>query len=210
MASGNTPRCFCWDGVGRPSSAWMRTRSASISSLSCTLTRGLAKMLSVQREGDVWRAVPMDADLRETMQKLVLLHDAGACPTELVGLSDSGHYLIAKQPLCRAGADFPCERRAAAERMKAEVPAYSPGREIRVFWLDDQPWSLGDLHERNIMFEVDGTPMIIDALIGPIPPLLLRAQQKLLQSVDRARLRRQGQEPPPREGGWDACADDEL
>jgi hypothetical protein len=42
-----------------------------------------------------------DATLLQTMEKLMVLHDAGACPTEIVGLDYMFDYLVVKQPLGR-------------------------------------------------------------------------------------------------------------
>ena len=55
------------------------------------------------------------------------LHEAGACPTEIVGLAESGDHLIAKQPLCGPFDDFEEDRRSAATSIKAVVPKYSIG-----------------------------------------------------------------------------------
>lgn len=95
------------------------------------------------------------------MEKLAVLHEAGACPTEIVGLADSGDYLIAKQPLCRETQGFIEDRKLAAEAMHAILPKFSLGREIRVFWRRDQAWCIRDLHENNVMVGGDGKATII-------------------------------------------------
>lgn len=134
-----------------------------------------------------WLAVPCDASLYDTLEKLCLLHEAGACPTEVVGLAETGDYLIVKQPFCQPFEDLETERRTAAEAIKAVVPSCFIGREVRVFWADGQAWCLGDLHQGNIMREADGTPTIIDALIGPVPDHVLRSSFALQAAVQRAR-----------------------
>lgn len=59
------------------------------------------------------------------------------------------------------------------------------------------------------MREVDGTPTIIDALIGLLPPELLKAHHALQVAVSRARDLREGREPPPNDIFYN-ISDDEL
>ncbi|MDZ4286542.1 MAG: hypothetical protein U0984_01210 [Prosthecobacter sp.] len=173
-------------------------------------TGGLGKKLTLERNEDRgWRAVPCDANLDDTLEKLSVLHEAGACPTEIVGLAATGDYLIVKQPLCYPFDNFEEDRRIAAASIKAVVPKYSIGQEIRVIWLQDQAWCIGDLHKGNIMRESNGAPTIIDALIGPLPPELLRAEPALQTAANRARDLREGREPPP-DDLFHGVSDDEL
>ena len=170
----------------------------------------LGKRLVIEQDHEgAFRAIHANADLDTTMEKLAVLHDAGGCPTEIVGVADSGDYLIVKQPLCVPFENFLEDRRSAAESLKAVVPKYSLGREIRVFWLRDQAWCIGDLHEGNIMRDVSGRPTIIDALICPLPPFALKQAPHLLASVERARAWREGVDLPPERDFCDV-PDDEL
>jgi uncharacterized protein (DUF779 family) len=73
-----------------------------------------------------------DATLDDTLEKLCSLHNAGACHAEIIGLTDSGDYLLAKQPLCYPFEDFHQDRDVAAQAIKA-VPA--KGLSARGFWV---------------------------------------------------------------------------
>lgn len=72
----------------------------------------LGKRIELVRkaEGD-FDLIPCDATLKDTLEKLAVLNEAGAHPTEIVGLSDSGDYLIAKQPWAYPRGDFEEDRR---------------------------------------------------------------------------------------------------
>ena len=154
-------------------------------------------MLVIEQDDEGgFRAIHGDADLDSTMEKLAVLHEAGACPTEIVGLAETGDYLIAKQPLCGPHQDFQQDRKRAAEAIKAVVPKYSLGREIRVFWVRDQAWCIGDLHEGNIMRDAAGQATIIDALICPLPTRMLKLAPHLQTSVMLARALREGRDVP--------------
>ncbi|TDU66633.1 hypothetical protein EI77_03728 [Prosthecobacter fusiformis] len=152
-------------------------------------TGALGKKLAFESTADgSWMTVPCDATLDDTLEKLCLLHEAGACPTEIIGLAATGDYLIAKQPLCQPFANLEEDRRTAAESIKAVMTSCFLGREVRVFWADGRAWCLGDLHQGNIMREVDGTPTIIDALIGALPPNVIRSLAALQTAIHRSRL----------------------
>ncbi len=162
------------------------------------------------------------ARLEETVEKIRVLHDAGGHPTEIVGLSESGDYLIVKQPLAvfqpysKGISSFPTEdlfihdRLRACEAMKA-IPCVCPGfrQTIAVTWLEGAAWLIGDLHERNIMRDAAGFPTVIDALIGPVTPAAHEAVPRLANTVARARLWREEGTLPP-EPDFMAVDDDEL
>lgn len=139
-------------------------------------------------------SVPVDATFFETLKKICVLHEAGAHPTEIVGLAESGDYLIVKQPLAVPhGPDLDVDRRFAAETMKAmPLRGGIRGTDLHVFWLDGESWLLGDLHRGNIMRDVDGQPTIIDALIGKVPLNAMDYQPTLVRAIQDARLLRDG------------------
>lgn len=155
----------------------------------------LGKKLEMLRlaEGE-FDLLPRDATLRDTLEKLALLNEAGALPTEIVGLADSGDYLIAKQPLAYPRGDFKEDRRAAISEIRGIMPEFT-GRGLRhtavVLWLENQAWLVGDLHERNIMRDRDGTPTIIDALVGPVPPVAMKELKWLRDAVEDAHALRE-------------------
>jgi hypothetical protein len=174
------------------------------------LSSALGKKLDFIEEPDGrFRATSVDGNWESTLEKLDLLHDAGGCPTEILGLAESGDYLIAKQPFCRPYEDFQTDLGTAADRLCAVLPRPSLGHGIRVFWLRGRPWCVGDLHDLNIMRLASGEPVIIDALTGPVPEKVLRRFPSIYASLSRARALREGTALPPDElpaGG----TDDEL
>lgn len=139
------------------------------------------------------------AELRDTLEKLAVLNEAGAHPTEIVGLSDDGHYLVVKQPLAGPHHDYESDRMVALEFLRAVEPTSTRLRtRMAVIWLAGQTWLVGDLHERNIMRDGDGMPTIIDALIGPVPVLAIREFAWLRNAVADARALREGRALPER------------
>lgn len=170
----------------------------------------LGKKLQIEQDEDGrCRVTHIDSDLDCTMEKLSVLNEAGACLTEIVGLTDSGDYLIAKQPLCFPCSNFLEQRSTAAELMHAILPKFSLGREIRVFWSRNQAWCLGDLHENNIMIDAEGVPTIIDALICPVPPLIVRSSGQLAASIERSRALSEGLSVPS-DDPFNGISDDEF
>ena len=126
------------------------------------------------------------ATLPDILDKLAIIHEAGGCPTEIVGLADTGDFLIAKQPYCLPYKDIAADRRRAVENAKAVMPTGSYRQTLWVVWALGQPWLLGDLHTGNIMRDRAGTPLIIDAHIGTIPDAWLRSQASLSHAIQRA------------------------
>jgi hypothetical protein len=160
-----------------------------------------------------------DAVLSETIEKLMVMHDAGAHPTELVGLDDQGDYLIAKQPLAEAYGDLDnlrditlaqidSMRPQAAERMLAVPCRAGFKRPVWIVWCDDRAWAMSDLHPGNIMKDASGMPCIIDALMAPLPPKLISSNRILAEAVTDARIWRETGELPKRKSFEDVNDDD--
>jgi hypothetical protein len=155
----------------------------------------LGKRLELIRlsEGE-YDLLPRDATLKDTLEKLAVLNEAGAHPTEIVGLSDSGDYLIAKQPWAYPREDFETDRKIAVSKIQGIIPEFTgPGfrHTVVVMWLENRSWLVGDLHERNIMRDQDGTPTIIDALIGPVEPAALNELRWLREATEDAQALRE-------------------
>lgn len=77
-----------------------------------------------------------------------------------------------------------------------------------MIYVDGNYWLVGDLHEKNVMLDVDGNPTIIDALIG----LVTKSYQRhswLLSNCDAAREFRETGQMPDRNPYKD-INDDEL
>ena len=137
-----------------------------------------------------------DATLVDTLGKLVTLHDAGGHATEIVGLSDDGKYLIAKQPLARDFESFEEDQEKAVQAIKG-VPLSCQGISGRaiLIWLNEQAWIVSDLHVGNIMRDAHGVPTIIDALTGAVPPLAYDQLRQVREAVQDARDLRAGRHP---------------
>lgn len=149
-----------------------------------------------------------DAHLSETLEKLVTLSDAGALVTEIVGLTDTGDYLIAKQPLAKDYLDFESDRTAALLHLRAVECRAPVSRNLWAIWLNECAWFVSDLHKGNIMREVSDSPTIIDALFCPVPPRALRQFRWLSEAVEDARAWRQTGTRPHRKAFDDVNNDD--
>ena len=195
---------------GQEATAWFDPEEACVYKFFDLKAQGaLGKKLVFSGDDELpSRVTHSDAFIWDTLEKLCVLHEAGACPTEIVGLSESGDYLVTKQLLCFPfGLSLEDDRLLAVEAVRAVVPTGSYGERVWVFWQNGQAWVLGDLHRGNIRRDRHGTPTIIDALIGPIPVAILRNHSALQRSVDRARKWREGGKLPsddPFEGIDDA------
>lgn len=182
---------------------------------------GLGKTFEVERDaeqGSITMDV-RDAVLSETIEKLMVMHDSGAHPTELVGLDDQGDYLIAKQPLAQAYGDLEnlrditvakidSVRPLAVERMLAIPCRAGFKRPVWILWCDDRVWAMSDLHPGNVMQDAHGMPCIIDALLAPLPPGLIAANRLLFEAAADARIWRETGKRPKRKAFEDVNDDD--
>ncbi|RYD81093.1 MAG: hypothetical protein EOP84_11500 [Verrucomicrobiaceae bacterium] len=144
----------------------------------------------IRNPEDGFILVSRDATLVDTLEKLAVLNQAGGHPTEIVGLSDSGDHLIAKQPLAYPRGDFEPDRQIAVSQIRGVIPEFTgPGlrHTVVVMWLEGRAWLVGDLHERNIMRDQD----VIDALIGPVPPAAVKELRWLREAVEDAQALRE-------------------
>jgi hypothetical protein len=172
---------------------------------------GLGKSLFIEwiDEEQRFESSVVDATLDATLEKLMALHDAGAHPTEIVGLADDGNYLIIKQPEALAFENLDVDRVSAVETMKAIRCDARFNTAKWVFWLDEQAWVMSDLHPGNIMREAEVGATIIDALAAPLSPFLISKSAILRQAVEEARALREGRVyEKPR--GFDDVNDDDL
>lgn len=176
------------------------------------LNGGLGKKVVLEEvESDRFEITLCDATLTDTLEKLIVLNDAGAHPTEILGLSDDGNFLIAKQPLALPYVDFLKDRKAAVEAIDAIVPSFTRlNREIGVFWLQERSWIVCDLHNGNIMRNRENKPTIIDALLGPLPPEVFGKLAWAREAHEDCRALRLGQPPVLRAKFGDGVADEDL
>lgn len=171
----------------------------------------LGKKISLElNANDEFEVVLKDAVLRDTLEKLQILNEAGGHPTEIVGLSDNGDYLIAKQPVALPMQDYQADKKDAIDAIKGIVPEASGlRRNVVVISLYEQFWLIDDLHERNIMRSIENQPTIIDALVGSVTPLALRKLNWLRNACEDSRCLRLGI-PLKKRSGLDDVDDDEL
>lgn len=157
----------------------------------------LGKKLVFNVAGEGFEVDVADATWIDVLEKISLLNSGGGLPTEIVGLADSGDFLIAKQPMAYPWADFHADREIAEEIMRGILPM-GGGLRQRVFvsCIDEVYWLVGDLHERNIMRDRDGRPVVIDALAGKVTPQARKKLSWLRRACDDARsFRETGRRP---------------
>jgi len=198
-------------GTGAEATAWLDPENRVIyKTFDLRSSGALGKKLSLHGDDpEEIRTVPADAVLADTLEKLMVLHEAGACPTEIVGLVDSGDCLIAKQNACKDWVDFETDLAEAVLQLRA-IPAKGiKARGVWVFWAADKAWCLGDLHKGNIMRYPKGGATIIDALIGHLSTDMLRSLPALAHTVTRARIWRES-DILPRDDIFHGVHDDEL
>ena len=172
-----------------------------------SLGKKISLELNDQQEFEV---VLMDAVLRDTLEKLRILNDIGGHPTEIVGLSDNGDYLVAKQPLALPMGEYYADKKQAIQSVRGIIPnATGLRRNVVVVWLWEQGWLIDDLHERNIMRSGEGEPTIIDALVGPVTPMAFRKLKWLRDACQDAECLRMGR-PLPERKGFSDVDDDSL
>lgn len=172
----------------------------------------LGKRVVLERvEEERHEIILCDATLRDTLEKLIVLSDAGGHPTEIVGLSDDGNFLIAKQPLALPWVNFQKDRRSATDALLAVVPPFTRlNREIAVFWLREQTWIVCDLHNGNIMRNRENAPTIIDALVGPLPSEVFGKLAWAREASEDSRALRLGLPPVKRLKFGEGVDDDSL
>lgn len=169
------------------------------------------KIALEQAESDRFEIRLLPARLIDTLKKVAVLNEAGGLPTEIVGLSATGDFLIAKQPLAFPYKDYQKDREIATKAMGAVVPPFTNlERQVAVFWLNSQGWLISDLHNRNIMRDREGNPTIIDALIGPVPAFAERRLAWLRNAVEDAEDLRCGRSARKRPQFGDGIDDDSL
>ncbi|WP_395747527.1 hypothetical protein [Prosthecobacter sp.] len=201
-------------GIGREASAWVDRESNSVYKLfdvKMDAEERYSIGLKLEMTGNTEQpdVSQLPADLDHILEKLCVLHEAGACPTEIAGLSEDGKYLIAKQPRCKAFEDLDADRKEATRQMKAVSPKGSyGGNEIWVFYAGNRYWLLSDLHKGNIRRLSDGMPTVIDALIGELPDLYLRFHSKLGDAARQAREWVQNGIEPHDDPFHNVCDDD--
>lgn len=131
-----------------------------------------------------------DGSYRAMLEKFDLILRLGGMPTEVVGVTKHEGVLIAKQTLGERLAE-------GADTSRVQPPALIaiPSRFLRahrdhprLFFVDDEPWLVADLHAKNLVRAVDGGLRAIDLLAAPFPGELVRAEPLLADWLERVRL----------------------
>ncbi|MBL9156295.1 MAG: hypothetical protein JNJ70_02400 [Verrucomicrobiales bacterium] len=166
----------------------------------------MGKKLRFQTRSQGFEIESTDARWSDMVDKFIVLNRGGGHPTELAGISADGGYLIAKQPQAFPFEDFRSDLAAAEAAMCGIVPIGGGLRQhLFVTEIDGIPWLVGDLHERNIMRDMNGQPTIIDALVGEVSLTARRELDWLDAACGEARVFRETGTRPPR---WDEAVDD--
>lgn len=166
----------------------------------------MGKKLRFQTRSEGFEIESAEARWSDMLDKFIVLNRGGGHPTELAGISTDGGYLIAKQPQAFPFENFRSDLAAAEAAMSGIVPIGGGLRQhLFVTVIDGTPWLVGDLHERNIMRDVNGTPTIIDALVGEVSLTARRELDWLDAACAEARVFRETGTRPPR---WDDVVDD--
>lgn len=103
-------------GIGREASAWADRTYGCVYKLfdlkiddQDRASIGLKLDIRGTSPDDV-EIVQMPAVIDDILEKICILHESGACPTEIIGISEDGKYLIVKQPRCKAVENFENDR----------------------------------------------------------------------------------------------------
>lgn len=171
----------------------------------------MGKKVVMQRDDEgVLQAEIKEAVLHDILRKLSAINDGGGHPTEIVGLVDSFDHLLVKQPLAEPYENFEADRMEAMDRMCCVTPMGGTFRHnLAVFFTQEEPWLIGDLHKGNIMRDAEGNPTIIDALTGYLPPYVLKELPWLNMASNDAKIFRETGQPVLR-SLFDGVDDDEL
>ena len=166
----------------------------------------MGKKLRFQSRSQGFEIESADARWSDMLDKFIVLNRGGGHPTELAGISSDGCYLIAKQPQASPFEDFRADLACAEAAMCGVVPLGGGLRQhLFVTTIDSVPWLVGDLHERNIMRNVNGNPTIIDALVGEVTLSARRELGWLDAACEEATtFRGSGVRQP----GWDETVED--
>ncbi len=138
-------------------------------------------------EGEVLMATAVPGSYRRLFEKLRLTHLLGM-PTEIAGITREG-IIVAKQTFGRM---LPEQTDMSGLDPARLIPI--PSRFLRsdrdhprLHFLDDEPWLVGDTHDRNVVVAEDDTWRVIDLVAAPLPPEWLGQMGLFAGWIERAR-----------------------
>ena len=124
----------------------------------------------------------------EALEKLALLHEIGGLPTEIIGVTPQGDWILAQPEATPITEAEYRTARAEAVALVGGIQINESGLEdIRVVWHRGRAWIIGDLHLRNIMRDSEGKARIMDALILPLPKSLSAKYESVRQAIREAK-----------------------
>ena len=129
-----------------------------------------------------------DSHPLEALEKLALLHEIGGLPTEILGVTAQGDWVLAQPEATPVTESEIGAARAEAVALVGGVQVNESGLEdIRVVWHRGRAWIISDLHLRNIMRDSEGKARIMDALIVPVPKSLTARYESVRQAIREAK-----------------------
>ncbi len=142
------------------------------------------------REDDVaLHAEAADGTYQAMLEKFDLILRLGGMPTEVIGVTKREGVLVTKQTLgglLSEGAD-------TSGVQPAGLIAW-PSRFLRahrdhprLYFVDDHPWLVADLHSKNLVRAADGQLRAIDLLAAPLPLDLVAKEPLLADWLQRVR-----------------------
>lgn len=164
---------FDW-GADAAATAAAAAQSAESMTLSPAAASGyrMGLKFAATRHSEKWEVDTRSGNLFDMIDKVIALDGAGALPTEIIGMLETGDHLVVKQPCATDSRPAAYAGRAAAAMKAWPVPAKTGLGDLRLFAWGQRHWFLTDLHPGNV-FTWQGKPTVIDALIGEVPPALL-------------------------------------
>lgn len=146
-----------------------------------------------------------DGSYRAMLEKFDLIVRLDGMPTEVVGVTKNEGVLVTKQTLgglLSEGEDTSKVQPAALIAIPSRF-LRAHRDHPRLFFVDDKPWLVADLHSKNLVRAADGQLRAIDLLAAPFPPELVAKEPLLADWLERARV-------DPKAELLRAVADDEL
>lgn len=162
---------FDWGADAAATAAAQPAGSPTLSPASASGYRMGLKLAAARHHGK-WVVDTRSGNLFDIIEKVIALDAAGALPTEIIGMLETGDHLVVKQPLATDLRPAAYAGRAATAMKAYPVPVKTGLGDLRIFAWDERHWFLTDLHPDNV-FTWQGKPTVIDALIGEAPPALL-------------------------------------
>lgn len=131
-----------------------------------------------------------DGTYRAMLEKFDVILRLDGMPIEVVGVTREEGVLITKQTL---GELLPEGADTSGVQPAPLIPL--PSRLLRahrdhprLFFVNDAPWLVADLHAKNLVRAADGELRAIDLLAAPLPPALVAAEPLLRDWLGRVAL----------------------